>query len=141
MRAEDAAEERILDAIIPPSRDAHNQPIREENTARQNFRKRLRERQIDDMEIEIAVANTAQALDIMGPPGMEEMTEQLRSMFAGIQRDNTKPQKITVRNAFKLLVEEEAAKRVNEEEIRNNAIQNAEQNGIVFFKKIVFKTF
>ncbi|CAM5183093.1 ATP-dependent protease ATPase subunit HslU [Oligella ureolytica] len=72
-QAEEAAEERILDAIIPPARDAHNQPIREENTARQNFRKRLRDGQIDDMEIEIAVANTAQALDIMGPPGMEDM--------------------------------------------------------------------
>lgn len=135
-QAEEAAEERILDAIIPPARDAHNQPIREENTARQNFRKRLRDGQIDDMEIEIAVANTAQALDIMGPPGMEDMTEQLRTMFAGIQRDNTKPQKMTVRNAFKLLIDEEAAKRVNEEEIRNSAIQNAEQNGIVFLDEI-----
>ena len=88
------------------------------------------------MEIEIAVANTAQSLDIMGPPGMEEMTEQLRSMFAGLQRDNTKPKKMTVSNAFKLLIEEEAAKRVNEEEIRNAAILNAEQNGIVFLDEI-----
>lgn len=135
-QAEEAAEERILDAIIPPARDAQNQPIREENVARQNFRKRLRDGKIDDMEIEIAVANTSQALDIMGPPGMEEMTEQLRSMFAGLQKDNTKPQKITVRNAFKLLIDEEAAKRVNEEDIRNTAIQNAEQNGIVFLDEI-----
>ncbi|MDO5666552.1 MAG: ATP-dependent protease ATPase subunit HslU [Alcaligenaceae bacterium] len=135
-QAEEAAEERILDAIIPPARDAQSQPIREEGVARQNFRKRLREGQIDDMEIDIAVANTAQSLDIMGPPGMEEMTEQLRTMFAGLQRDNTKPKKMTVRNAFKLLVEEEAAKRVNEEEIRNVAIQNAEQNGIVFLDEI-----
>lgn len=135
-QAEEAAEERILDAIIPPARDAQNQPIREENVARQNFRKRLRDGKIDDMEIEIAVANTSQTLDIMGPPGMEEMTEQLRSMFAGLQKDNTKPQKITVRNAFKLLIDEEAAKRVNEEDIRNTAIQNAEQNGIVFLDEI-----
>lgn len=135
-QAEEAAEERILDAIIPPSYDAQNQPIRQEGAARQNFRKRLREGQIDDMEIEISVANTVQALDIMGPPGMEEMTEQLRTMFAGLQRDNTKPKKMTVRNAFKLLVEEEAAKRVNEEEIRNAAILNAEQNGIVFLDEI-----
>lgn len=135
-QAEEAAEERILDAINPPSYDAQNQPIRQEGAARQNFRKRLREGQIDDMEIEISVANTVQALDIMGPPGMEEMTEQLRTMFAGLQRDNTKPKKMTVRNAFKLLVEEEAAKRVNEEEIRNAAILNAEQNGIVFLDEI-----
>lgn len=135
-QAEEAAEERILDALIPPAYDAQNQPIREENVARQNFRKRLREGTIDDMEIEIAVANTAQSLDIMGPPGMEEMTEQLRSMFAGLQREQTKPQKMTVRNALKLLIEEEAAKRVNEEEIRNVAIQNAEQNGIVFLDEI-----
>ncbi|NLJ51498.1 MAG: ATP-dependent protease ATPase subunit HslU [Alcaligenaceae bacterium] len=135
-QAEEAAEERILDAIIPPSYDAQNQPVREEGIARQNFRKRLREGQIEHMEIEIAVANTAQSLDIMGPPGMEEMTEQLRSMFAGMQRDNTKPKKMTVRNAFKLLTEEEAAKRVNEEEIRNAAILNAEQNGIVFLDEI-----
>ncbi len=135
-QAEEAAEERILDAIIPPSYDAQNRPIRQEGAARQNFRKRLREGQIDDMEIEISVANTVQALDIMGPPGMEEMTEQLRTMFAGLQRDNTKPKKMTVRNAFKLLVEEEAAKRVNEEEIRNAAILNAEQNGIVFLDEI-----
>lgn len=135
-QAEEAAEERILDAIIPPAYDAQNQPIREEGAARANFRKRLREGKIDDMEIEIAVANTAQALDIMGPPGMEEMTEQLRSMFAGLQRDNTKPKKMTVSNAFKLLIEEEAAKRVNEEEIRNAAILNAEQNGIVFLDEI-----
>ncbi len=135
-QAEEAAEERILDAIIPPSYDAQNQPIRQEGAARQNFRKRLREGQIDDMEIEISVANTVQALDIMGPPGMEEMTEQLRTMFAGLQRDNTKSKKMTVRNAFKLLVEEEAAKRVNEEEIRNAAILNAEQNGIVFLDEI-----
>jgi ATP-dependent HslUV protease ATP-binding subunit HslU len=135
-QAEEAAEERILDAIIPPAYDAQNQPIREEGAARANFRKRLREGKIDDMEIEIAVANTAQSLDIMGPPGMEEMTEQLRSMFAGLQRDNTKPKKMTVSNAFKLLIEEEAAKRVNEEEIRNAAILNAEQNGIVFLDEI-----
>ena len=135
-QAEEAAEERILDAIIPPSYDAQNRPIRQEGAARQNFRKRLREGQIDDMEIEISVANTVQALDIMGPPGMEDMTEQLRTMFAGLQRDNTKPKKMTVRNAFKLLVEEEAAKRVNEEEIRNAAILNAEQNGIVFLDEI-----
>ena len=135
-QAEEAAEERILDAIIPPSYDAQNRPIRQEGAARQNFRKRLREGQIDDMEIEISVANTVQALDIMGPPGMEEMTEQLRTMFAGLQRDNTKSKKMTVRNAFKLLVEEEAAKRVNEEEIRNAAILNAEQNGIVFLDEI-----
>lgn len=135
-QAEDAAEDRILDVLVTPARDAHGEPIREENTARQTFRKRLREGKIDDMEIEIEVAQPTMQMEVMGMPGMEEMTEQIRGLFANIGKDKVKPKKMTVKNAFKLLVEEEAAKRVNEEEIRNVAIRNAEQNGIVFLDEV-----
>ncbi|NLY63501.1 MAG: ATP-dependent protease ATPase subunit HslU [Alcaligenaceae bacterium] len=135
-QAEDAAEDRILDVLIAPARDANGDPIREENSARQNFRKRLREGKIDDLEIEIEVAQQLPQMEIMAPPGMEDMTEQLKGMFAGLNRDKKKAQKMTVKNAFKLLVDEEAAKRVNDEEIRNSAVKNAEQNGIVFLDEI-----
>ncbi|MBK1781843.1 ATP-dependent protease ATPase subunit HslU [Advenella sp. WQ 585] len=135
-QAEDAAEDRILDVLVAPARDANDNPIREENSARQNFRKRLRENKIDDLEIDIDVAQQLPQMEIMAPPGMEDMTEQLKGMFAGLNRDKRKTQKMTVKNAFKLLVEEEAAKRVNDEEIRNAAVKNAEQNGIVFLDEI-----
>ncbi|NLY25953.1 MAG: ATP-dependent protease ATPase subunit HslU [Alcaligenaceae bacterium] len=135
-QAEDAAEDRILDVLIAPPRDAQGQPLREENTARQTFRKRLREGTLDDMQIEIEIAQAAPQMEIMAPPGMEEMTEQLRGMFAGLARDKKKPRKISVKEAFKLLTEEEAAKRVNEEDIRTVAVSNAEQNGIVFLDEI-----
>ncbi len=135
-QAEDAAEDRILDVLVPPSRNAHGEPQREDNTARQTFRKRLREHTLDDMEIEIEVAQPVPQMEIMAPPGMEEMTEQLRGMFAGLGRDKKKTRKMPVKEAFKLLVEEEAARRVNEEELRTTAVANAEQNGIVFLDEI-----
>lgn len=135
-QAEDAAEDRILDVLLPPARDAQGQPIREETGTRQVFRKRLREGDLDEKEIEIEIAQTAPHLEIMAPPGMEEMTEQLRGMFAGLGRERKKARKITVREAFKVLVEEEAAKRVNEDDLRSVAVQNAEQNGIVFLDEI-----
>ena len=135
-QAEDAAEDRILDVLIPPPRGADGQPQREDSTARQTFRKRLRERQLDDTEIEIEVAQTPPQMEIMGPPGMEEMTEQLRGMFAGLARDRKKSRKLRIKEAFKLLVEEEAAKRINEEDLRTAAIANVEQNGIVFLDEI-----
>jgi len=134
--AQDAAEDRILDALIPPPRNAQGQPDREENSARQVFRKRLREGKIDDMQIEIEVAQSSPQMEIMAPPGMEEMTEQLRSMFAGLGQDKKKQRKLSVKEAFRLLTEEEAAKRVNEEELRSEAVANAEQNGIVFLDEI-----
>jgi len=135
-QAEDAAEDRILDVLVPPSRNAHGEPQRDDNTARQTFRKRLREHTLDNMEIEIEVAQPIPQMEIMAPPGMEEMTEQLRGMFAGLGRDKKKTRKMTVKEAFKLLVEEEAARRVNEEELRTTAVANAEQNGIVFLDEI-----
>jgi ATP-dependent HslUV protease ATP-binding subunit HslU len=135
-QAEDAAEDRILDVLVPPPRDASGQPMREENNARQVFRKRLREGQLDDTQIEIDVSQAMPQMEIMAPPGMEEMTEQLRGMFAGLGREKKKPKKMAVKEAFKLLVEEEAAKRINEEDLRSVAVANAEQNGIVFLDEI-----
>ena len=135
-QAEDAAEDRILDVLVTPPRDGSGNPIREDNAARQTFRKRLREGQIDDLEIEINVAQTAPQMEIMSPPGMEDMTEQIRGMFAGMAQDKKKPRKMRVKEAFKLLVEEEAGKRVNEEELRTKAITAVEQNGIVFLDEI-----
>ena len=135
-QAEDAAEDRILDALVPPARGVSGEPERGEDNARQTFRKRLREGKIDDLEIEIEVAQAAPQMDVMTPPGMEEMAEQLRGMFAGLARDKTKPKKMKVRDAFKLIVDEEAAKRINEEDLRTAAINNVEQNGIVFLDEI-----
>src|SRR5690606_9527019 len=123
--AEDAAEDRTLDALIPPPRNARGEPEREDNAARQTFRKRVREGQLDDTVIEIDVAQQMPQMEIMAPPGMEEMTEQLKGMFAGLGRDKTKKRKITVKEAFKLLTEEEASRRINEEDLRTVAVTNA----------------
>jgi ATP-dependent HslUV protease ATP-binding subunit HslU len=135
-QAEDAAEDRILDVLVSPARNAQGEPQREENAARQTFRKRLREGTIDDLEIEIEVAQAAPQMEIMAPPGMEEMTEQLKGMFAGLGREKKKARKMAVKEAFKLLTEEEASRRINEEDLRTTAINNAEQNGIVFLDEI-----
>jgi ATP-dependent HslUV protease ATP-binding subunit HslU len=136
IQAEESAEDRILDTLVTPARAADGSPIREENAARQTFRKRLREGQLDTTEIEIEVAQPAPQMDIMGPPGMEDMAEQLKGMFAGMARDKTKTRKMTVKEAFKLLTDEEASKRVNEEDLRAIAITKVEQHGIVFLDEI-----
>jgi ATP-dependent HslUV protease ATP-binding subunit HslU len=144
-RAEDAAEERVLDILIPPARSAAGgadfgftptTPAVTDGTARQAFRKKLREHQLDDREIELDVADAKAQMEIMGPPGMEEMTEQLRGMFSQMGQAKRKTRKLRIDEAMKLLVEEEAAKLVNEEDIRTQAIHNAEQNGIVFIDEI-----
>jgi len=136
-QAEDAAEDRILDALVPPSRGTSGEPERgEDSNARQTFRKRLREGKCDDLEIEIEIAQPVPQMDVMTPPGMEEMAEQLRGMFAGLARDKKKPKKMKVKEAFKLIVEEEASKRINEDDLRTAAIANVEQNGIVFLDEI-----
>ncbi|HEX2519377.1 MAG TPA: ATP-dependent protease ATPase subunit HslU [Castellaniella sp.] len=135
-QAEDAAEDRILDALLPPPRNAKGNPDREENSTRQVFRKRLREGKLDDTEIDIEVAQTAPQMEIMAPPGMEEMTEQLRGMFAGLSQGKTKSRRITVKEAFRLITDEEAARRINEEELRAQAVTLAEQHGIVFLDEI-----
>ena len=135
-QAEDAAEDRILDVLITPPRAADGSPIREESTARQTFRKRLREGTLNDMEIDIEVKAPMPQMDIMGPPGMEEMAEQLKGMFAGLSRDQNKTRKMKVKDAFKQIVEEEAAKRVNEENLKADAVRLVEQHGIVFLDEI-----
>lgn len=137
-QAEDAAEDRILDILVPPSSgyDSHAAASQGDNTARQVFRKKLREGQLDDKEIEIAMADNTPKVELMGPPGMEEMTEQLRGMFAGLSQEKKTTRKLRIDEARKLLVDEEAARLVNEEEIRRDALYNAEQNGIVFIDEI-----
>ncbi|HEX8605578.1 MAG TPA: ATP-dependent protease ATPase subunit HslU [Pseudoduganella sp.] len=140
-RAEDAAEDRVLDILVPPPRDfgfrdnAAQEP-QEKDSTRHTFRKRLRQGELDDKEIEIELAETGPQMEIMAPPGMEEMTEQIKSMFAGVGGNRKKARKIKIREALKLLVDEEAAKLVNEDEMKQKAIQNVEQNGIVFLDEI-----
>ncbi|TMS57021.1 ATP-dependent protease ATPase subunit HslU [Imbroritus primus] len=136
-RAEDAAEDRLLDVLLPPPRDAAaHLPEDKDSNTRQVFRKRLREGQLDDKDIELEVDLGAPSMDIMGPPGMEDMTEQIKSMFAGLGQGRKKRRKLKVKEAFRLLVDEEAAKLVNEEELKTKAIANVEQNGIVFLDEI-----
>lgn len=135
-QAEDAAEDRILDVLITPARAADGTPIREDSAARQTFRKRLREGSLDDTEIEIELNVAAPSMDIMTPPGMEEMAEQLKGMFAGMANEKKKPRKLTVKEALRRLAEEEAGKRVNEENLRTQAIHQVEQQGIVFLDEI-----
>ncbi|MFZ4528014.1 MAG: ATP-dependent protease ATPase subunit HslU [Undibacterium curvum] len=139
-RAEDAAEDRILDILLPPARDFGIHPEGEQNagdnSTRQTFRKRLREGALDDKEIELEVAEPAAQMEIMAPPGMEEMTEQIKTMFSGMGSGRKKARKLKIKEAFKLLIEEEAAKLVNEEELKQEAIRNVEQNGIVFLDEI-----
>ncbi|HET7810678.1 MAG TPA: ATP-dependent protease ATPase subunit HslU [Steroidobacteraceae bacterium] len=139
-RAQDAAEERILDALLPAPKmmgfSTDPEPSARDSETRQKFRKMLREGQLDDREIELEVRAIAPGVQIMAPPGMEEMQEQLQGMFANLGGQRTKPRKLKVKEAQKLLVEEEAAKLVNEEDLRARALANAEQNGIVFIDEI-----
>jgi len=133
-RAEDAAEDRILDVLLPPARGVEAPAA--DSTARQAFRKKLREGVLDDKDIEIELNEPRPQLEIMGPAGMDEMTEQLRSVFSQFGQGKRKTRKLRIGEAMKLLVEEEAGKLVNEDDIRLQAITNAEQNGIVFIDEI-----
>jgi len=146
-RAEDAAEDRVLDILVPPARASNSgssdfgiapattSPVTD-NTARQVMRKRLREGTLADKEIEIEVAEPKHALEIMGPPGMEEMTEQLKGLFANAGGGKRKVRKLRIADAHRLLIDEEAAKLVNDDEVKAAALANAEQNGIVFIDEI-----
>ncbi|WP_345540341.1 ATP-dependent protease ATPase subunit HslU [Variovorax defluvii] len=137
MRAEDGAEERILDVLLPPARTVDGSAAADAgNATRQAFRKKLREHQLDDKEIEIELAEARAPLEIMGPAGMEDMTEQLRGMFGQLTQGRRKTRKLKIGEAMRLLIDEEAAKLLNEDEIRTQAIHNAEQNGIVFIDEI-----
>ena len=136
-RAEDAAEDRVLDILVPPARgDFGLGAATTDNTARQVMRKRLREGALADKEIEIEVAEPKPTLEIMGPPGMDEMAEQLKGMFANLGSTKRKARKLRIAEALKLLTEEEAAKLVNDDDIKLAAVTNAEQNGIVFIDEI-----
>lgn len=137
-RAEEMAEERILDALIPPAKNnwGQTEQANESSPARQTFRKKLREGELDDKEIEIELAASPMGVEIMAPPGMEEMTSQLQSMFQNLGGQKTKPRKVKIKDAFKQLIEEEAAKLVNPEELKQQAIDAVEQNGIVFIDEI-----
>lgn len=139
-KAVDAAEDRILNILIPQPRDfgfgSNDQPTSSGDNTRQVFRKKLREGSLDDREIEIEVADSGPHMEIMAPPGMEEMTEQIKSMFSGLGSGRKKSRKVKIREAIKLIIEEEAAKLINEDELRQKAIANVEQNGIVFLDEI-----
>lgn len=133
-RAQEAAEERILDALLPPARGEDGEE--KDSSTRQIFRKKLREGDLDDKEIEIDVAATPAGVEIMAPPGMEDMTSQLQNMFSNMSSGKTKKATLSVAKAFKKLTDEEAAKLVNEDDIKTRAIEAAEQNGIVFLDEI-----
>ncbi|TGD20530.1 HslU--HslV peptidase ATPase subunit, partial [Salmonella enterica subsp. enterica serovar Poona] len=137
-RAEELAEERILDVLSPPATNSWGQAEQQQepSAARQTFRKKLREGQLDDKEIEINLAAAPMGVEIMAPPGMEEMTSQLQSMFQNLGGQKQKPRKLKIKDAMKLLVEEEAAKLVNPEELKQDAIDAVEQHGIVFIDEI-----
>ena len=148
-RAEDAAEDRILDVLVPPARPAASgglgfgfgeppapAPAPVDSAARQTFRKRLREGTLEDKEIEIDLAEARQAVEIMGPAGMEDMAEQLKGMFSQLGQGKRKTRKLTIAEARRLLIDEEAQRLVNDEEIVTRALHNTEQNGIVFLDEI-----
>ncbi len=144
-KAEEAAEERVLDALVPkaaPQRGGFDgePPVEESKTkhsaTRQLFRKKLREGELDDKEIEVDIASGSPMVEIMGPPGMEEMVGQLQSMMESVSQNRTKPRRLKVKAALKRLTEDEAAKLINEEEIKARAIESVEQNGIVFLDEI-----
>ena len=133
--ARDIAEERVLDAILPRSSGKKDEVIDKDDT-RQQFRKMLREQALDEREIEVELAIPALGVEIMAPPGMEEMTNQLQSMFTNFSGQKSKRRKLKVKEAFRLMCEEEADKLINEDDIRSSAIENVEQNGIVFLDEI-----
>ena len=135
-RAEDAAEDRILDVLLPPPASAGDATERPQSETRQKFRKQLREGKLDDKEIEIDLEVASVGVEIMAPPGMEEMTSQLQGMFQNMGGTRTRTRKLKIKDAFKMLTEEEAARLINEEEIKIQAVSNVEENGIVFIDEI-----
>ncbi len=138
-RAEDAAEDRVLDVLLPPARPvgfATEVAMPEDSATRQKFRKKLREGELDDKEIEIEVGLQGATAEIFAPPGMEELTQQLQGMFQSLGNQQKKLRKLKIREALKLLADEEAARMVNDEEVKLEAVKNVEQNGIVFLDEI-----
>jgi len=136
-QAEDLAEERILGALLPPARDAYSAETADRDSAtRQKFRKKLRERELDDKEIEIEVAAVQAQMEIFAPPGMEDLTSQIQSMFQNLGAGRKRLRKLKIRDAMKLLTEEEAGKLINDDDLKLRALGNVEQNGIVFLDEI-----
>ena len=137
-KAEEAAEERILDALLPAAKNQWGEVENRDSQSntRQIFRKKLREGQLDDKEVEIDVAGVPMGVEIMAPPGMEDMTSQLQSMFQNLSSGQTKKRKMKIKEALKTLIDDEAAKLVNPEELKQKAIDAVEQNGIVFIDEI-----
>ncbi len=139
-RAEDAAEERLLDILLPQPRSAgfegEVQQAQGDSATRQKFRKKLREGELDETEIELEVSATPMGVEIMTPPGMEEMASQLQGLFQNLGSGKTKKRKLRIKDAFKVLTDEEAGKMLNEDDLKTRALRNAEQNGIVFLDEI-----
>jgi ATP-dependent HslUV protease ATP-binding subunit HslU len=135
-RAADSAEERVLDVLLPRASAASADSAPRDQETRQRFRKMLREGHLEDREIEIEVRAAPMGVEIMAPPGMEEMTQQLQGMFQNLGQGRTRQRKLKIKEALKLLVDEEASKMINEEELKLRAVENAEQNGIVFIDEI-----
>ncbi|MDH3343483.1 MAG: HslU--HslV peptidase ATPase subunit, partial [Gammaproteobacteria bacterium] len=135
-RAEDAAENRILDALLPPARNEFGEPEVAESGTRQKFRDKLRGGELDDREIEIEISASPVGVEIMAPPGMEDMTNQLQGIFQNLSSDKKKTSKMTIAKARKILLDEEAGKLLKEDEIKSRALENAEQNGIVFLDEL-----
>ncbi len=135
-KAEDAAEERILDILLPPARGREEESHDNMADTRQKFRKKLREGQLDDKEIELDLNTPPKHVEIMAAPGMEEMTQQLQSMFEGLSQHKKEKRKLTIKKALKALTEEEAQKLINQDDIKAQAIESVEQNGIVFIDEI-----
>ena len=131
-RAEEAAEERILDVLLPPARDGDSGG----ESTRQLLRKKLREGELDDREVELELSAAPTGVEIMAPPGMEEMTNQLQSMFSNLSGRQKKTRKVTVKTAFESLRDEEAAKMVNEDDLKQRAVDSVEQTGIVFIDEL-----
>ncbi|MDC0500317.1 ATP-dependent protease ATPase subunit HslU [Burkholderiales bacterium] len=136
--AEDLAEERILDTLLPPARtiDADGSDSSTESAARQKFRKKLREGELNDREIEIDIVQLNAQMEILAPPGMEDLTSQIQGMFQNMGGNKTKKRKLKIKDALKALIDEEAGKLINDEEIKTAAVANAEENGIVFLDEI-----
>ena len=135
-KAADAAEDRILDALLPRPRGSEYDHARDESSTRQTFRKKLREGQLDDKQIDIEITPQGGGFDISTPPGMEEMTNQLQNLFSSMSKQKPESKRVTVKEAWPLLRDEEAAKLVNDEEIKRRAVEAVEQHGIVFLDEI-----
>lgn len=134
--AEDRAEERILDVLLPQARSDESEQDQSQSSARQLLRKKLRQGELDEREIEIKISEAPAGVEIMAPPGLEDMTSQLKNMFSNMNTGRKRAQRMTVKAALKVVKDEEAAKLINEEEIKNRAVEAAEQTGIVFIDEI-----